>query len=337
MINKVLHSSRVVVFDFDETIADQQAVIREATRQTLAHYHATDVDVGSVAKDTDRDALFAEHIPQEHIREAKAYYKSIWNDVSKEHIAFIPHAKEMLQALKDKGYKLAVLSDKEEPRLANDVACLGLDGMFDVVVGTNALRDLKPNSDGMSIIKHKLGKLDYSDFVYLGDDIRDLQLAQSLTIPAIFIHHKGFNDDVLEKIQAGQFPDDVHIINDWQQLIDVVEQQESMIHPPIFSQQYTRRMPNSFPDVISDTYYTDIKNAKDPSLYLTSYAARKGKYRDDLADESCFPILPEGFSREMAGQPINDDHLRMQYAVDVTNSLLHDEMLQRIATNVNDA
>jgi phosphoglycolate phosphatase-like HAD superfamily hydrolase len=336
MITHTLSQANVIVCDFDGTISDQREAIREVTLKTLEHFGVTDVDVSSLNKETERNALFSELLAPEQIRPAKNYYKSIWNDVATEHLHLMPDTLDMLKTFRDKGYKLALLSDKEEPRLHHDMAALGVEGMFDVVVGTNSLRDIKPSTTAMQTIQHKLGAVSYDGWIFIGDDTRDMQLAQALSIPAILIAQADVNDDVVAQAKAGTFHEKIAIVNGWDEVIHATEQVSRIDPLKALPQHFTTRTELELPEVISGNYQSAIKTAPDKTLYFKSFAARKGMQRDDLGDVSRYPELPKGFAREMAGQQL-DDEQRMHYAKDVVDSLLNDNMIARIARDVSTA
>jgi len=84
---------------------------------------------------------------------------------------------EAIAALKEKGLKLAVLSNKPHPQTIEVVHKLYGD-VFDYIQGNTPEINRKPSPDGAFIIAKELG-IDTSEFLYVGDTATDMQTGNS--------------------------------------------------------------------------------------------------------------------------------------------------------------
>jgi phosphoglycolate phosphatase len=100
--------------------------------------------------------------------------------------------KDVLQSLVEKGYQLAVISSNSEEVIREFLQNHQIDYMDDIVCSSNILGKDK-------IIKKflKKRKLNASDTIYIGDEIRDVVAAKKCDIPVVWVEW-GF--DLKEKV-----------------------------------------------------------------------------------------------------------------------------------------
>lgn len=109
-----------------------------------------------------------------------------------------PHIKEALVALKNAGFKLAVLSDFP-PAQKGDI--WGTEVLFDVICGSEALGALKPSKYTFGLVAAKLN-LNPSDVLYVGNsisaDVRGAKGAGMKTAYLMPLWRKIFNRPLAE-------------------------------------------------------------------------------------------------------------------------------------------
>lgn len=98
---------------------------------------------------------------------------------------------ELLFKLKNKGYKLAVLSNKEHNAL-NKLCDSHFEGIFSMVIGDRPDIDKKPSTMGLSYICEHLNE-DIKNVLYIGDSEVDVKTVLNSECNGIFVSY-GFRD-----------------------------------------------------------------------------------------------------------------------------------------------
>ena len=110
---------------------------------------------------------------------------------------------DTLKELKNKGYKLAVVSNKQEPAVLA-LADKFFYGIFDAVVGDKEGQRRKPAPDGLIDAVKKLN-VPIEEVIFVGDSDVDYNTAVNAKVPCIAVTW-GFRDkDFLEKLGANIF------------------------------------------------------------------------------------------------------------------------------------
>lgn len=174
---------RAVIFDLDGTLLDTIDDIADAMNTVLAQNNLPthEVDayrtfVGDGVRNLARRAL-----PQRSRDDAtvdrftaamRDAYAQNWNDKTKPYDG-VP---EMLDALAERGVKLAILSNKPDDFTAMCVEALLPRWKFDVVLGHRDGVPLKPDPGGAIVVARRLG-VEPADILYVGDSGMDMQAA----------------------------------------------------------------------------------------------------------------------------------------------------------------
>ncbi len=200
---------RAVIFDMDGTILDTLDDLADSVNHSLKMHGFPErkreeiraflgngmvrlihlsVPDGTAAED--EAAVLEEH---------KSYYPLHSADKTKAYKG-IP---ELLKALKQKGIKTAVVSNKSDPNVKALVNRY-FDGLFDVSVGSREGIPRKPAADLVDLALNELG-VGKKEAVYIGDSDVDLATAVNSGLEMITVLW-GFRDrDVLEKAGARVF------------------------------------------------------------------------------------------------------------------------------------
>ena len=103
-----------------------------------------------------------------------------------DHTVPYPEMPELLQALKDRGYRLAVVTNKPDPHAKKMLELLfPPDGaIFDRVLGQTPALPVKPNPDMLDRVRESLG-FTREQTLYLGDMDVDLLFAKNAGVPCV--------------------------------------------------------------------------------------------------------------------------------------------------------
>jgi phosphoglycolate phosphatase len=174
-----------VLFDLDGTLIDTVDDIGDAVNRVLSNrrfpIHANS-DYRKFVGDGSR-ILIKRALPEKYRKDEiiDACLKEYIEDYSRNYnvkssLYFgIPH---MLDALKSKGLKLAILSNKLDSITQNCVKIFLSTWRFDIVLGQRESVPRKPNPQGALEIAKKLS-IPPSNFLYLGDTAIDMKTAVS--------------------------------------------------------------------------------------------------------------------------------------------------------------
>jgi putative hydrolase of the HAD superfamily len=123
-----------------------------------------------------------------------------------------PHVMEVLSALKERGIKLALLSDAPKLNAYKRLVEVGMDNMFDVIVTADDVNAIKPSPLGFKAIMKKLG-VDASECLMVGDSpTRDVAGAKAVGMKMCLAKYGNNGEAETE-----------YSINNIKELLDIVE------------------------------------------------------------------------------------------------------------------
>lgn len=191
---------KAVIFDLDGTLSDSIASIKYCGDRALASFGygpfpESDYKyfVGDGAANLIRRALTASGDRElVHFDEAFELYKKYFAADCMYQVKPYDGIPELLAALKEKGIRIAVLSNKPHDQAVDVVESLFGKGYFDVIRGQREGVAIKPDPVGVFAILKEFS-LTAEDILYLGDTATDMKTgknAGAFTVGALW----GFRD-----------------------------------------------------------------------------------------------------------------------------------------------
>ena len=102
------------------------------------------------------------------------------------HVYRYPDSKQVLLDLKNEGFKLGIVTNKIHSLTDYALECIGLEGIFDYIVGINDV--WKPKPDGEGILKAiEYFKSDKKHTLYVGDNKSDLDTANNAGVDCCLV------------------------------------------------------------------------------------------------------------------------------------------------------
>ena len=93
----------------------------------------------------------------------------------------MPGAQETISGLKERGYRLGVVSSGSECRVGREIRELGLEGFFETVVCNEQMKNKKPHPEGLETAMSSLG-CSTEATCYVGDSPEDIEMGKRARI-----------------------------------------------------------------------------------------------------------------------------------------------------------
>lgn len=187
MVNKI----NCVIFDLDGTLLDTIEDITDAInlayhKNGLASYSVKEVMyfVGSGVDLLVERSLRARKLSMDYFPSIKKEYLIAYQNCQKNKTKPYPGIVETLIRLKDKGIKLAVISNKPQIDTEKVIEYYFPQGLFDLVVGATKDTPLKPNPEVVFQTMTKL-KVTNEETIYVGDSDIDMKTATMAKLKSI--------------------------------------------------------------------------------------------------------------------------------------------------------
>ncbi len=184
---------KAVVFDLDGTLVDSAADIARAinagfevmgTPPFTAHDVHRLVGEGAVVAINRAAAAAGVALSDEKRALVMERFFAKYAEVSAEGNGLYPGARELLTALRARGVKTALCTNKAEPVAKIAAKALGISDLLDVIVGARDDRPRKPFPDMIHACIDPVG-VSVRDAVMIGDSKADLGAARSAGVPII--------------------------------------------------------------------------------------------------------------------------------------------------------
>ena len=180
-----MQSRKAVLFDLDGTLIDTLGLILESFRQG-----ALDVLGREVSGDQVRSLIGIPLIEQarslapSHVEELMAAYRHRNVELHDSMIRYFEGTREMLEALKAEGRRLAVVTSKRNGPALEGLASFDLQGYFEFISGLEETEKHKPDPEPLLVAARRLG-LPITECIYVGDSIYDMRAAKAAGATAV--------------------------------------------------------------------------------------------------------------------------------------------------------
>lgn len=177
---------KAVIFDLDGTLSDSIASIKYSCDKALKTFclgpfteQQYKYFVGDGAENLVRRALIAGGDTYlAHFQEALTLYRDIFRENCMYHVKPYDGIPELIAALKKRGLKIAVLSNKPHAETVNVIETLFGKGCFDSIQGQRENVAIKPSPEGVFLILEEFG-MTAEEILYLGDTATDMKTGKS--------------------------------------------------------------------------------------------------------------------------------------------------------------
>ena len=209
--------TKVIIFDFDGTLADTIDILLSITNRLSAEYGFKSATKEELAQLRNLNSWQILQYSGISLFKFPLLIRRLKADLHSEipHIQFFPGIKEVLLELKRRGFQLGIITSNSRENVGTSLEKNGLQGIFTFIYS------------GSTFGKHKVinkwlrtENINPEQVVYVGDEIRDIDAAKKTGIKVIAVGW-GFNS---QEALAAHNPDFlierpqelIEIMNSWQ-------------------------------------------------------------------------------------------------------------------------
>ena len=206
---------KLIIFDFDGTIADTKEGILETVNVTLNDFgfpYTTGEKlfplIGLPLED-----IFSKVLPKNANTDIQAltkHYRKIYNTVASPKTKMFPGMRKTLEPLSKRGIVLAVATSKKREGVMRMLEALGISHLFPIVLSDDLVKNKKPFPDMVESILSKT-KIEKHNALVVGDSIYDIRMGKNAGVKTCAVTYgtgsrtellKEKPDIVIHKISA---------------------------------------------------------------------------------------------------------------------------------------
>lgn len=216
-------SLKALIFDLDGTLIDSAPDLRQATNKLLLKYGRREISqeetktfVGNgveklierAFRATGEDALPKDIKDLAH--EFLSFYAGHETDETRPYAGVM----QTLAELKEKGFRLALCTNKPQLPSENILRDLKMEHFFEVVLGGDRLKHKKPHPEMLHWVLKEMG-LNVDEAVMIGDSPNDIEGARNAGMGNIAVSY-GYRKVSVEELRSD------HVVDDFPSIIDVI-------------------------------------------------------------------------------------------------------------------
>lgn len=184
--------AKLVVFDLDGTLIDSLLDIEVYINQMLKKYGYKErtynelrLLIGDGAKNLVKNAI-GQDISEELLQERLAFYNTNYTKSGSPKTKIYDGIKKVLVTLKNKGYKIAVLTNKPQETTDKIIEKYFDFVEFDAVIGSTSSRKRKPDKEETVKLMQRFNACN-DDVYFVGDGEADFLTAQNACVKSISV------------------------------------------------------------------------------------------------------------------------------------------------------
>ena len=183
---------KAVIFDLDGTVLDTLKDIAENINVMLSHFGYENLSdreimqyIGNGARKLVERSVKVK-LTDSELNERYKFYDQLYTSAASEKTCVFEGLKEVIFALKERGYKLAILTNKQQS--ATDTVCNKYlkDFGFDLIVGQREGVPIKPDPTAVINIMKELGA-NPKETYFIGDGETDVMTAINAKITGVAV------------------------------------------------------------------------------------------------------------------------------------------------------
>lgn len=195
---KTSKTIKAFAFDLDGTLVDSAPGLTEALNAALQSLSLPTVTqdqvkiwVGNGVDVLISRTLSAIKAPETFQSQMRTLFDAAYEKTSRTGTVLYPQVKETLDQLQQRGYPMALVTNKPSQFLPELLATLGLETYFSLIIGGGDLSQQKPHPAPLYHVLATFG-LYADELLFVGDSRNDIVAAQSAHCPTVGLSY-GYN------------------------------------------------------------------------------------------------------------------------------------------------
>lgn len=211
---------KYIIFDFDGTIGDSQALIVKTLQDTMRQCHlevkSDEACASTIGLRLDEAFVALFGMSAEEGMTCANTYRDIFEE-NKQHLIVqpFPHVLETIHALRRQGYSLAIASSRGSDSLLGYVRQMQIEDCISSIVAGDMVEHVKPAPDMVLKALEELGGTPEETLV-VGDMTYDVDMAHNAGAKACAV---TYGNGTREELAAAEY-----IIDDFAELLQIVGQ-----------------------------------------------------------------------------------------------------------------
>ena len=179
---------RGIVFDLDGTLIDSYEAITESLNHAMARAGIPPLPEERVKEMVGMglETLVERAMGASRVEEGVRSFRTRYDEICEARTRLLPEVAETLAALRERGYLMAVATNKPAHFASRLLAALGVDRSFGVVLGPDLVENKKPHPEMVDRAMEALG-LDRASTLYVGDMEVDIQAARAAGVIVVVL------------------------------------------------------------------------------------------------------------------------------------------------------
>ena len=178
---------KLVIFDFDGTLMDTNSIIVESLNEAVyasIKRYLTDDELQAILGRPIVEQM--EMVSKVHRDEMVEFYRQYYRLNQEGRVFPFEGIKELLETLKTKGIKCAILTNKGRNGLNKSLMEHELEAYFEYSLTTNDIEKTKPDPYGIYDICKRLN-VDLNDAIMVGDSAHDIEAGKRAGIETVLV------------------------------------------------------------------------------------------------------------------------------------------------------
>ena len=209
---------KAVLFDMDGTVLNTLGDLAAGMNYSLRHFNMPERDEQEMKTFLGNGPAYfvrcsvAEGTPEELCRQVQDFYEEYYDAHCQIKTAPYPGIPQLMERLKDRGIKLAVISNKQGEAVET-LAEKYFPGLLELAVGTGPSIPCKPDPSAVLSAMEKMG-VSAKESLYVGDMDVDLNTAKNAGIDCIGVSWGFMGREKLESLGAERIADSAAELGD---------------------------------------------------------------------------------------------------------------------------
>ena len=205
-----------ILFDYDGTLMDTNEVVLQSWQHTFRTLRGHEEDPAFIRSTFGEPLVMtlAKLFPEVPVEKSLDVYRTFQREVFTDFVEVFPGILELLKNLKEKGYKMGLVTSRTKDTTWSGLEHYGMDKYFDAVITAGDTDRHKPDPAPILITLDRLGSAP-GEAIMVGDTMFDLECAQNAGVKSVIVDWSITMSDS-EKEQAD------YIIKTAEELLDIL-------------------------------------------------------------------------------------------------------------------